>query len=123
MSVMCAWILEKTQIKNSEVASATEEEETERGDQKHSLEGGNDFEKDIIYEPKVQIEPLLPPQSSGALQLPPPRAAAAPARLLMQPPEEKREIRRRTRRLLLHDSDSVEENREVCVSLFVFEEI
>lgn len=123
MSVMCAWILEKPQIKNSEVASATEEEETERGDQKHSLESGNDFEKDIIYEPKVQIEPLLPPQSSGALQLPPPRAAAAaaPARLLMQPPEEKRETRRRTRRLLLHDS--VEENREVCVSVFVFEEI
>lgn len=92
------------------MASAAEEEETERGAQKHSLESGNDFEKDIIYEPKVQIEPLLPPQSGGALQLPPPRAAAAAApararaRLLMQPPEEKRESRRRSRRLLLHDS-------------------
>ncbi|KAG6405040.1 hypothetical protein SASPL_132621 [Salvia splendens] len=96
------------------MASAAEEEEAERGDQTHGLEGGDEFEKDVIYEPEVQIEPLLPPQCGGAPQLPPPQTAAAAAgggaspalapaaaavRLLVQSLEEQRETRR-----FLHES-------------------
>ena len=98
----------------SEMASATGEEEAERGDQTHSLEGGDEFEKDVIYEPEMQIEPLLPPQCGGAPQLPPPRTAAAAAAgggaspalapaavpLLVQPLEKQRETRR-----FLHESN------------------
>lgn len=61
------------------MASAAEEEEAESGNQEHSLESRDYFEKDVVYEPEVQIEPLLPPESGGALQFPPPRAAAAAA--------------------------------------------
>ncbi|KAG6383783.1 hypothetical protein SASPL_156450 [Salvia splendens] len=61
------------------MASAAEEEEAERGDQTHGLEGGDEFEKDVVYKPEVQIEPLLPLQCGGALQLPPPQTATAPA--------------------------------------------
>lgn len=110
------------------MASAAEEEDAERGDQTHSLEGGDDFEKDIIYKPEVQIEPLLPPQSGGALQLPPPRTAAAPAPalavapLLVQPLEEERETRSRTR-FFLHLSLGRRRlfTRRVWVFLFVFQ--
>ncbi|KAG6386843.1 hypothetical protein SASPL_152019 [Salvia splendens] len=101
----------------SEMAFAAEEEEAERGDQTHDLEGGDGFEKNLIYKPEVQIEPLLPPQCGGAPQLPPPRTAAAAAGggaslalalalapaaaapLLVQPLEEQRETGR-----FLHES-------------------
>lgn len=72
------------------MASAAEEEEAELGNQNYGFQSRHNLKKEAIDEPKMQVEPPLPPRPGGSLLPPPCSAGVVMTSLLVQPLEEKR---------------------------------